>query len=153
MSNTAAKTFSIQHVNLEYARKVLQVYNARSRPLSDEIGLPGTAFDILMFLYNNPDYHTARDIVRVRGIKASLVSVNVDRLVEDGYLLREHDPDDRRKYRLTLTPKAMAVGAKGRVMQDAFFAELLDGIDDEQLAILEQIFVRAGDNLEKMEGH
>ena len=42
---------------------------------------PQTAFDILMFLANNPEYKTARDIVEIRKIKANLVSVNVDRCV------------------------------------------------------------------------
>ena len=48
--------------------------------------LPQTAFDILMFLYNNPEYKTARDIVEIRNIKANLVSVNVEKLVQDGYI-------------------------------------------------------------------
>ena len=33
-----------------------------------------------MFLYNNPEYKTARDIVEIRNIKANLVSVNVEKL-------------------------------------------------------------------------
>ena len=37
-----------------------------------------------MFLYNNPEYKTARDIVEIRNIKANLVSVNVEKLVQDG---------------------------------------------------------------------
>ena len=39
-----------------------------------------------LFLANNPDYKTARDIVEVRHIKANLVSMNVDKLVQEGYL-------------------------------------------------------------------
>ena len=44
------------------------------------------AFDILLFLANNPEYKTASDIVGYRGIKANLISVNVDKLVHDRYL-------------------------------------------------------------------
>ena len=47
-----------------------------------------------MFLANNPEYTTARDIVEVRKIKANLVSINVDKLVGEGYLRREADTDE-----------------------------------------------------------
>ncbi len=47
------------------------------------------AFDILLFLVNNPEYKTASDIVEYRGIKANLISVNVDKLVRDRYLKKK----------------------------------------------------------------
>lgn len=68
---------------IEFPRKLLLAYNAMCKPLCRKLGLPQTAFDILMFLGNNPEYRTARDIVEVRNIKANLVSVNVDRLVQE----------------------------------------------------------------------
>lgn len=46
---------------------------------------------------NNPDYKTARDIVEIRHIKANLVSVNVDRLVQEGYLVRKPVKGDQWK--------------------------------------------------------
>lgn len=42
-----------------------------------------------MFLGNNLKYKNARDIVEIRHIKANLVSVNVKRLVQEGYLTRQ----------------------------------------------------------------
>ena len=73
---------------IEISFKTAQAYNAMCKPLCQELKLPQTAFDILMFLANNPDCTTARDIVEIRKIKANLVSVNVDRLVQEGYLER-----------------------------------------------------------------
>ena len=67
---------------IEISFKTAQAYNAMCKPLCQELKLPQTAFDILMFLANNPDCTTARDIVEIRKIKANLVSVNVDRLVK-----------------------------------------------------------------------
>ena len=61
----------------------------RLQALCQELKLPQTALDILLFLVNNPEYKTASDIVEVRKLKANLVSVNVDRLVQEGYLRRE----------------------------------------------------------------
>ena len=74
--------------SVEFANKTGLVYSAVCKPLCQKLHLPQTAFDILMFLANNPNYTTARDIVEVRHIKANLVSVNVDKLVQEGFLER-----------------------------------------------------------------
>ena len=62
---------------IEFAHKISLAYSAMCKPLCHQINLPQTAFDILMFLSNNPEFTTARDIVEIRKIKANLVSVNV----------------------------------------------------------------------------
>ena len=80
--------------------------------LCHELKLPQTAFDILMFLANNPEYKTARDIVEIRKIKANLVSVNVDKLVNEGYLERKPVENDRRKTELVCTKKGRGLSLK-----------------------------------------
>lgn len=105
---------------IEISFKTAQAYNAMCKPLCQELKLPQTAFDILMFLANNPDCTTARDIVEIRKIKANLVSVNVDRLVQEGYLERRAVAGDRRKTQLLCTEKAQPVIARGREVQERF---------------------------------
>lgn len=83
----------------------LELYENLCQPVCRECGIAQTALDILMFLANNPEYYTARDICRVRGIKANLVSFHVEKLVQEGYLEREAIPGDRRQVRLLLTTK------------------------------------------------
>ena len=116
--------------SLEFSIKTAQAYNRVCKPLCQELKLPQTAFDILMFLANNPDCKTASDIVEVRRIKANLVSVNVDRLVQEGYLERQAVEGDRRKTQLLCTPKAQPVIQRGRAVQNAFFARLLTNTDE-----------------------
>ena len=43
-------------INIEFPRKLLEVYNDACKPLCKKLKLPQTAFDILMFLGNNPQY-------------------------------------------------------------------------------------------------
>ena len=57
--------------NFEFAEKISRTYSDECRPLCHELKLPQTAFDILMFLANNPEYKTARDVVEIRKIKAN----------------------------------------------------------------------------------
>ena len=116
---------------MEFAIKTAQAYNAVCKPLCQELKLPQTAFDILMFLGNNPDYKTASEIVEIRHIKANLVSVNVDRLVREGYLTRRGVEGDRRKTELLCTEKAQPIIARGRQLQNAFSERLFAGMDEE----------------------
>ncbi len=115
---------------LEFVHKSTLAYNAVCKPLCQKLKLTQTAFDILMFLANNPCYKTASDIVEIRHIKANLVSVNVDRLVREGYLLRRPVEGDRRKTELVCTALAQPVIEQGRAVQESFLKNLLRGMDD-----------------------
>ena len=112
--------------SLEFSQKFVVGYNAACKPLCQELKLPQTALDILLFLVNNPEYKTASDIVEVRKLKANLVSVNVDRLVQVA--------GDRRKTLLIGTEKARSVVERGREVQNRFLERLLDHTDEAQRA-------------------
>ena len=116
------------NLSMEFSRKVSLAYGEACKPLCRELNLPQTAFDILLFLANNPAYSTAADIVEIRKIKANLVSVNVDKLVRDGYLTRQAVAGDRRKTRLCCTEKAQPIIQQGRQLQEVFLERLFRGI-------------------------
>lgn len=138
------------HMSIEFGRKLSLAYSAMCRPLCQELKLPQTAFDILMFLANNPSYKTARDIVEVRNIKANLVSVNVDKLVREGYLAREAVEGDRRKTELLCTEKAAPVIGKGRALQEKFAEHLLLGLDEAQREAFAQSVAAMEKNLDEI---
>ena len=117
--------------SIAISRKIALAYSSVCKPLCRQLELPQTAFDILMFLGNNPDYKTASEIVEIRHIKANLVSVNVDRLVREGYLTRRGVEGDRRKTELLCTEKAQPIIARGRQLQNAFSERLFAGMDKE----------------------
>lgn len=137
-------------LNIQFPHKMLQAYTACCRPLCQEIRLPQTAFDILMFLANNPTMNTARDIVEIRRIKANLVSVNVEKLVQEGYLERRPIPKDRRKTCLVCTDKAAPIIRQGRDIQTAFFDRLLNGIDEEELLAFHHVLCSIDKTLDQM---
>ena len=141
--------------NIEFSIKTAQAYNAVCKPLCQELGLSQTALDILLFLANNPDYKTARDIVEVRHIKANLVSMNlvsihVERLVQEGYLERYAVVGDRRKTKLLCTGKADPIIRKGRVVQNAFFKRLLDHVEPADQEVFFRTMELIGKNLDEI---
>lgn len=140
----------MNYPTMAQAEKILRAYAAATKPICRELGLPQTAFDILLFLANNPDYHTARDIVNVRRIKANLVSVNVERLVQEGYLIRKPVEGDRRKIGLYLTEKSHPVVKRGQAAQRAFFDGMMEGLDEAERASFYQTLSVIERNLDKM---
>ena len=113
--------------------QLFRAYQNFCDPLCRELQMTQTAFDILMFLDNNPDYNTAGEISKMRGIKANVVSFTVDKLVTEGYLERHLVPGDRRKVGLTCTEKARPILTRGHEVQESFGCAILDGMSEESL--------------------
>ena len=133
------------NTDIEFVQKFNLAYNAMCKPLCQQLKLPQTAFDILMFLGNNPQYQTARDIVKIRNIKANLKSINVEKLVKEGYLRREEIKGDRRKTKLIITEKAHPVIKEGQQLQQGFVDQLFDNTTQED----KKIFIHVMKNMDK----
>ena len=63
-----------------YAKRFMDAYSAAMQPLSREFTLPPMAAEILLFLANNPENSTAKDICAMRHLKPGIVSLHVDTL-------------------------------------------------------------------------
>lgn len=138
------------YFNIEFPNKMAHAYSVMCKPLCQKMKLPQTAFDILMFLSNNPQYKTARDIVEVRKIKANLVSINVDKLVKEGYLERREVAGDRRKTELVCTSQADSIIEKGRLVHKDFKDTLFNNMDDSMKEILFKGMEIMEDNLDRI---
>lgn len=133
---------------LELSRKIHMGYREAQKQVCKTYQIPETALDILLFLANNPEYTSARDIVEVRSLKANLVSIHVDRLVRDGYLTRSEVPGDRRKHALALTEKASPIVEAGRAMQAEFFEKMFRGIPPRERESCFATLERIGKNMD-----
>ena len=111
----------------------MKAYETFCQPVCKKYQLSQTSFDVLMFLANNPEYNTARDICEIRGIRTGIASVAVDLLVKNGYIHRQPDASDRRLTRLILTEKSEEIIQSGRLIQREFGAQLITGISDEEM--------------------
>lgn len=137
--------------DISIADKISRAYTRSCKALCHELDIPQTAFDILMFLANHPEYKSARDIVEIRRIKANLVSINVDRLVQEGLLVRREVAHDRRKVELELTEKAAPIVERGRAVQKQFIDTMLQGIDETTLAAFRTALMQMEKNIKNTE--
>lgn len=130
-----------------------EAYADACKPICRELGMPQMAFDILMFLHNNPEHCTAKEISRYRGFKENIISVNVNKLVTEGYLLRQNDREDRRKVRLICTEKAQAITSRGREIQERFLRQVQQGLSAEELRIHAHCMETIAANAKRMLEH
>lgn len=135
---------------IAFLNKYGRAYVSYCKSICREYDINQTEFDILMFFGNNPEYDCAKDIVDVRKIKANLVSINVDKLVNDGYLERKLMLNDRRKYRLVLTKQGKALVKKGKEVQDSFFELLFDSVSAKDRKAFNKVLELIDKNLERI---
>lgn len=131
------------------AKRFMDAYETAMQPLSRDFSIPQTAAEILLFLANNPENRTAKDICALRRFKPGIVSLHVDTLVTLGLLERKAVPGDRRKLRLVPTEKAAPIIAQGRAMQESFAQTLTQGLRENELAIFARCMETISQNLER----
>lgn len=127
-----------------------KAYSKQCQNIVVKYNISRTAFDIMMFLTNNKKYYTANAISEVKNIKPNVVSLHVDRLVNDGYIERQSVEGDRRKVRLVCTEKAQPIIADGKKMQQHFFEVLLEGLSEQDLDAFKKYFEVMADNASQM---
>lgn len=119
-------------------------------PVCRKWGLTKNELDVLLFLYNNPDFDRAADIVSRRGMAKSHVSLSVTNLESRGMLERHFDASDRRMAHLKLTEEGNAAASEARQIQMLFFSQLYQGITQEEFALWGEMTKKICENIENI---
>lgn len=128
-----------------------KLYDRALEPVYKQFHISRNELDVVLFLANNPEYQRATDIVELRGIAKSHVSMAVSRLEKAGLLIRIEDPRDRRCACLRLTEKAGELAAAGQEAQRKFFRAVHQGITHEEWKLAEKITGKLWENASKLE--
>lgn len=115
--------------------------------IQEKENLTQIEIDILLFLANNPQYDTAKEIVKIRGLAKSHVSGGVEKLIKKGFLIRNGDKEDRRCIHLKLLKAASGVVKEAQLTQKKFFEQLYQGITPEEREVWHQILMRMEENV------
>ena len=127
-----------------------KVYSRQLEPVCEKWDLTRSELDVLLFLYNNPQFNRAADIVVHRGMAKSHVSMTVTNLERRGLLERHLAPADRRAACLLLTPGGREIAGEGREAQDRFFAQLYQGVTEEEFHLWKMITEKVRKNIENL---
>lgn len=124
-----------------------KAYSRQLEPVCKKWDLTRSEVDVLLFLYNNPEYDRAADIVTRRGMTKSHVSMSVADLADRGMLERRSSPDDRRTTHLRLLEEGVKIAAEAREAQQGFFDMLYEGVSPAELALWENITQKVFENI------
>lgn len=128
-------------------RSARRVINSGLEPL----GLSGAEGDVLFLLLTGSDGLSQEQLAEQLDVGKGAVSRVVDSLESKGYVARERQGGDRRAYSVSLTEKALSVGAGVVGIYDDMYALVSKGISDEEVAGLEALLVRVAANLRSRE--
>lgn len=127
-----------------------KAYGKQLEPVCRKWELTRSEVDVLLFLYNNPVFDRAADIVTRRGMTKSHVSMSVASLADRGLLERQFSPEDRRTAHLKLLEKGLVIAAEAREAQRQFFDTLYEGVSREELETWNAITRKVCENIENL---
>jgi DNA-binding MarR family transcriptional regulator len=107
----------------------------------DDAGVTLPLLRVLVHLREHPGATTG-DIARAMSVTSSNVTRLVDRLTQQGLVLREEHPEDRRSLRHTLTPEGERILGDARQRATAHVRSIFEQLDDDDLALLTDAFER-----------
>ena len=141
MNNTTEVLMATSMFEKLYTKKILEV--------ASKYNMNKVEVDILLFLNNNPQYDTAKDIVEVRGIAKSYVSKSIDKLVEKKLLSLNVDKKDRRIIHLKVESSANTVIKEALEAQKKYVDTIYNGISKEEEEVLKEIVNKMLSNIKK----
>lgn len=125
------------------------LYERTVMPVCKTYGLTYMEFTVLMFLKNNPQYDTAAQIVKVRRLTKSHVSVSLKGLQERGLVKGVYFPGNHKTLHLQLTELAMPVVEAGLAAQKEFGAKLVRGFTPEEVNQLRVLTEKLHENMKQ----
>lgn len=128
-----------------------KLYARQMEPICKKWDLTRNELDVLLFLYNNPRYDRATDIVSRRGIAKSHVSLSVTNLEAKALLLRQFSQEDRRTAHLKLTEPGKKIAEEARRAQKTFFNVLYTDISEEDMLLWRKITQKVCENIENFD--
>lgn len=103
--------------------------------------------DILLFLANNPCFDTATDIVEIRYLAKSQVSLAIKVLEKNGNLRKEYTGNNKKTAHLRLCDASKQIIEDGRAAQKKFAEIMFGGLSAEETGEIRRYFGRIWDNI------
>ena len=124
----------------EKHKTITNYYEMLARNVCERYQLTQMEYDILMFLYNNPQHHTAADIVKVRKATKSHVSTSLKELESKGLIQRIQSADNKKRIEIVLLEQANQIIEDGIDAQKQFARNVLSGLTEEEKHICMVVF-------------
>lgn len=125
-----------------------KLYKKLQNDICDKYNISHIELDIILFLYNNPQHDTAKDLVQLRGIAKSYISKSIDLLLKKGLITTIEDEKDRRKIHIKIKDKSLNIVEEGKIVQSKFLNIIYKDISQEEKDNLQNILNKIAKNVE-----
>lgn len=122
-------------------------YNSSFKSELNRYDMSQAEADIILFLKNNPDFNTARDICNMRGLAKSNVSTSLRELKRKKYITVSCDGNSKKLHRLFLNDEHKDIFNKLAEIQKKCFAEMLNGITKEEVQFFIEFLKKCDKNI------
>lgn len=133
----------------EKQKLLVALYENEAKGVCEKYGLTQIEYDIVMFLHNNPQYRTAADIVKIRRLAKSHVSIGVNLLAQKGMIAKHREEGNKKKVILTITDSAKGLVKDGEAAQMSFAKIIFDGFCDKEMNDFREMFSKMYENANK----
>lgn len=130
-------------------KTITSYYELLSGEICDRYELTQMEYDILMFLYHNPQHNTAAEIVKIRKSTKSHVSTSLKKLEDEGFIERVQSKENKKHIEIFLLDKAELIVEAGLNAQKEFAKNVLSGMTDEEKHMCMKVFDKICNNAEK----
>lgn len=127
-----------------------KTYDHLCQGVMEQYQITRSELDILLFLHNNPEFDSAKDIVEKRGIIKSHVSMGIENLINKGYLLSIQDSKDKRRYHLKPTASASTIIEAGLIVQTELKETMFKDFSEEEIKIFNDLNEKIYQNVKEV---
>lgn len=103
---------------------------------------------IMKVIKKNPDINLT-SLGNCLNLAKSSISLTINKLVEEGYVLRKEDPNDRRNKYIVLSEEGERVMNESKDMSKKIFNNLLSGLTHEDLEEIKNNLIKIDNAIEK----
>lgn len=134
---------------LEVINNSETLYKKLVEDIRNRYQLTQTEFDVLMFLFNNPECDKACDIVNKRHISKSHVSSSLKSLEKREYIQVKFEGDNKKNKHLVLCEKSKEITNAGKEIQNQLFNILMNGFSKEEIITYNNNLKRINQNVKE----
>ena len=121
-------------------KTIIRYYETLTKSVCDKYRLTKMEYDILMFLFNNRQYKTAAEIVKVRKCTKSHVSMALKNLEEKGLIKKKQSQDNKKHVEILVLDKTKDIAQDGFNLQKQFAKGILKDLNDDEVTAFKAVF-------------
>lgn len=127
-------------------KTITNFYEKLTKEICNKNNITQMEYNILMFLYNNPECKTASEIIEKRKSTKSHVSNSLKNLEKNKLIIRKQKGNNKKYIEIFLLEKSKVIINEGKNLQKKFINNLFEGISSDEMIIFKNIFYKICEN-------